>query len=315
MVTPYPTLNLSTISDIQSIRDKIIIVCGATASGKSSFAAQLSRNLDVVIINCDAVQVYKELPILTASPVMTSTNSSHKLYNIVSCSESFSVCDWLGLAHKEIDSCIAGRFQDLPSAHPQTPILVGGSGMYISALMDGMSSIPETKGEFRQRSRSLLEEVGIIKMYNMLKVIDPKLAAKLKSTDSQRIARGLEVFWQTGRKLSEWHDMGKTGHYRREDFFVILLSPPREELYCNINARFLLMLDGGLLREVAALSRETKHKAIGVKEVRAYLDGIMTLKVMIESVQQATRNYAKRQMTWFRNQIKPDIILKPSMVP
>ncbi len=287
-----------------AIKDKIVIICGPTASGKSKFASDLALLIDGIIINSDAVQVYKELPLLTSSPIIDQSSPPHKLYNIISCSsdsgKSFSVQNWLDLAYQEI---IFAKNAN------KTPIIVGGSGMYISSLLYGISYIPEITKDFQKQSQTLLEKIGIQSMHQMLMKIDSDLGAKVKENDKYRISRGLEVFWQTGLPLSYWHNKGRVSLYKRDDFYIISFLPIREVLYQNINQRFFMMLQQGVIEEVKKLKNIDHHKAIGFKEIKNYIDGITDIESMIYKVQQYTRNYAKRQMTWFRNQIEHDIAL------
>lgn len=280
--------------------DQIVIICGPTASGKSQLAVNIAKTLQGIIINGDAIQVYKELPILTSSPLTITPYVEHILYNIIPCSQAFSVQDWLNLAYNEISYAFQNK---------KRPIVVSGSGMYVKALIEGISYVPEISDFFRAKAGLLIKEIGVNEMYNLLAKADPELASRLKPTDSQRIMRGLEVFWQTNIPLSEWQKVARATHYQREKFFIVLLLPDRAKLYNNINQRFLQMLDLGVLQEVKALAKGVLHKAIGFKEIRAYLEETMTYSSMISIIQQLTRNYAKRQITWFRNQITPDIVL------
>jgi len=279
---------------------KIIIIGGATASGKSSLAVKLALDKDAVIINADSMQLYKELPIITAQPTAQEQQViSHKLYGTIQASEHCSVAKWINLARIEINEALAAN---------KTPILVGGTGMYIKSLIDGLSEIPDISDEIKQFSTKLMEKIGAEEFHKKLSEIDPIIANRLPTSDRQRMIRAYNVHQQTGITLSDWQKKPNKIFYPKESFKGIFLNIEREKLYDNCNKRFLKMLDEGALREVEQLMKQNLNpnlpacKALGVPEITTYLTGEYEKEEMIEKAQTATRQYAKRQLTWFKNQ-------------
>ena len=281
----------------------IIIIGGATASGKSGLALQMARGMDAVIINADSMQVYRELPVLTAQPSEAAhAEVPHALYGFLPASERCSVARWLASAKAEIDRALeAGK----------TPILVGGTGLYLRCLVQGIAVVPEIAEELRMQARALLEEIGNQQFHTLLAERDPPAAARLHPGDSQRMLRAWEVVAQTQVPLHEWQNRPQSPLYPRAMFRCYAVTLPREELYARCDARFLSMLGAGGLEEArafAALKLDPSlpaMKALGVPELLAFLEGKITREEAITRAQQATRNYAKRQLTWFNNQF-PD---------
>lgn len=285
----------------------IILIAGPTASGKSSVALHLGEILGGDIINADSMQVYRELEILTARPTCEDEERvPHYLYGICSVGELFSAARWCTLAAEQITRSLqAGR----------TPIVVGGTGLYFKALLEGLVAIPEIAEDVRARVRGDMAELGAQEMHRRLAECDPQIAARLEPADRQRIARALEVFHGTGKPLSAWQeaphegplaDAERAGHVHK---FVLL--PPRDWLYERCEQRFDAMLEGGALDEVGALANILASgadnlpalKALGVGDLSAYLRADMSLEAATERGKTATRQYAKRQYTWMRNQL------------
>lgn len=278
---------------------KINIITGATATGKTAYAITLANELNGIIINADSMQVYKEIPILTAQPSLDERNAAeHRLYGYISCNEHFSVGIWLEKAVSQIKDIISiGK----------TPILVGGTGMYLKSLIDGISSIPSISTETKKR---------VLEYNNLHKVLsksDPETAALLKPNDSQRILRALEVFEETGFSLSEWKKKPITPFFPRNNFNLIHVTLDREILYEKINKRFIKMLEAGAIEEVENLYKKfgdiNYPKANGIHEILSFLKGESSKDTMIAKTQQSSRNYAKRQLTFMRNQFDFNAII------
>jgi tRNA dimethylallyltransferase len=279
----------------------LYLIAGPTASGKSAQALELAQRLNGVIINADAMQCYRDLPVLTAQPDKKACQTvPHRLYEVLDLSESGSVAHWRQLAAQEIAQTVAqGRI----------PILVGGTGLYFKVLLDGISEIPFISNEIRQNIKAECAQLGLPGIRAKLAKLDPCSLAKIKPNDHQRLLRAYEVVTATGKPLSWWHASGQRSEVR-EQFTIMpqLIMPERETLYQNCDRRFLTMMEQGAVEEVRALlARQLDPtlpamKIIGVRELGAYLRGEWSQDEAIAKAQQATRNYAKRQLTWFRHQ-------------
>ena len=285
-----------------SATDKpILVIAGPTASGKSALAMDLAAEFNGVIINADSMQVYKELRILTARPSKADEDRvPHRLYGAVSASEPCSVGHWRDLAAREVaDVHAAGCL----------PVITGGTGMYLRALMHGLAAIPLVPTDIRREVQGLYDAEGGESALQALAEADPETASRLSPGDRQRVIRALEVYRATDQPLSYWLAEGNQGALTNVAFQALVLQPPREALYEHINERFIQMMDQGALDEVQALlvlgldPELPAMKAVGVRELGGYLDGKVPLDDAIAEAQQASRNYAKRQLTWFRNQI------------
>ncbi len=278
---------------------EIIIVGGPTASGKSKFALTIAKDYDSVIINADSMQVYKEIPIITAQPDKDQSNGiPHLLYGFLSAKESCSMALWIKHATTHIDKALKDG---------KTPILVGGTGMYLKCLMEGMSQIPDIDNKIRNETRHLFKQVGNDEFHKMLSKKDPVMGEKLPIGDSQRMIRAWEVFEQTGQSISELQESKKL-FYPQTMFKKYFINPERNILYQNCNNRLLEMIDNGAIEEVEKLAQQNLDpelpamKALGVPELLAYNKRECSLEEAVSQAQQSTRNYAKRQVTWFKNQ-------------
>ena len=276
-----------------------ILIAGATASGKSALALALAEQLNGCIINADSMQVYDTLHVLTARPPRQDLRRApHVLYGHVPVAAPYSVGAWQAAALAEIDAA---------TARGQRPILVGGTGLYFRSLTQGLADIPDIPEALRDGLRARAEAEGLAALYNELQAVDAALAARLPSTDKQRILRGLEVYEATGTPLTAWQEA--TPAAPLTDYTGILLMPERDWLYGRCNARFEAMLEDGALAEVETLwalnlpPDATALKALGVADLMALLHGEIDRETAMAQAQQATRRYAKRQMTWFRNQM------------
>lgn len=280
----------------------IILIVGPTASGKSSLALRLAEKMRGDVINADSMQVYRELRILTARPSEEDeSRAPHYLYGCRSIEEPFSVAEWCALAAAQIErSREAGR----------TPIVVGGTGLYFKALIEGLAEIPDVPDDIRREVRAAMDEKGSAILHIELAVCDPVLAARLEPGDRQRVSRGLEVYRATGKPLSYWQQLPTKGPLTEADeageICKAALLPPRDWLNARCESRFDLMIEAGALDEVAALPNAQSDlpalKALGVPPLAAFLAGTLTQDEAIERAVTATRQYAKRQYTWIRHQ-------------
>lgn len=278
-----------------------VLITGPTASGKSALALDLACRYNGTVINADSMQVYDTLRVLTARPpVEEEAAAPHRLYGHVSASRSYSTGEWL----RDVETLLRAL-----KAEGRLPVFVGGTGLYFRALTGGLSDMPEIDQDIRCRVRLRLKEEGPEALHAELGARDAETAAVLQPADGQRIVRALEVLEATGRSIRTFQ--GKAGPMlvdpARAAKFVVL--PEREVLHERINRRFGLMLDQGAQDEVQALlalklaDDLPVMKAIGVRDIAALIDGTMSRAEVEERGAAATRQYAKRQMTWFRNQM------------
>ncbi len=281
----------------------LILIGGPTAAGKSALALEIATRENGTIINADAMQVYSGLPLLTAQPEkQDKAKAPHELYEVFDAAEHSSVGRWLALAKVVIQRTVdAGR----------TPILIGGTGLYFKALSEGLADIPPIPDAVRMEAKELYACLGPDKFREALAKLDPESAKKLKPNDRQRLMRAYEVATHTGKPIGNWQNGNKSTIIGK--LFLVkhyLLMPPREQLYERCDGRFEQMIECGAIDEVKSLlTRQLDPdlpamKILGVREIAAYLRGEMSRDEAVKKAQQATRNYAKRQMTWFRNQWK-----------
>ncbi|MEE9301912.1 MAG: tRNA (adenosine(37)-N6)-dimethylallyltransferase MiaA [Alphaproteobacteria bacterium] len=277
----------------------LIVVAGPTASGKSALALTLAEALDGVVINADSVQLYRELRILSARPGPDEeARAPHRLYGVLPAGEACSAGRWRALAEGEIERCWReGRL----------PIVAGGTGLYLRALLKGLAPVPSIPEAVRRRARTLYAELGGPAFRAELARRDPEMAARLVAGDRQRLMRAFEVMEATGRSLADWQR--ETPEGIRAGLHVLLLDPPRAALYDACERRVERMIAEGALDELEALAGLELDpglpamKAVGVRELLAYLRGESALERAIAEAKKATRRYAKRQITWFRHQM------------
>jgi tRNA dimethylallyltransferase len=276
-----------------------LIVAGPTASGKSALALTLADRLGATVINADSMQVYRELRILTARPTPAEEAVvPHALYGVRPAREPGSAAWWRDEALAAMDAAwTAGR----------VPLLCGGTGLYFSSLIDGLSPMPPVSDAARQEARDTLKAIGPTALHTMLAAVDPATAARLRPTDSQRVARAWEIWRSSGRSLASWQADRPATQDTRYQFRAVLLDPPRELLREAIEHRFAAMLAAGALAEVQALIDLDLDLALpamrahGVPELAAYLGGKISIEEAARRVRLVTGQYAKRQMTWFRH--------------
>jgi tRNA dimethylallyltransferase len=295
------TSNSSETADLPPLA----LIAGPTASGKSDLAVRLAlaladRGKTAVVINADSAQVYADLAVLSARPSVDEMRGvPHRLFGTWDGAVACSAADWAEAAKAEV-----------AAAHGAgaVPILVGGTGLYIRTLLDGIAPVPPIDPAGRAEVRAL----STAEAYAALRQEDPARAAKLDAADSTRIARALEVVRSTGRTLAEWQERREGGIGDAATLHPAILLPDRVELYARCDLRFARMLDGGAVEEVSALlARELDPalpvmRAIGVAEIAGLIRGEWPREEALRRGAQATRNYAKRQYTWLRHQPPPE---------
>ncbi|MFP5330152.1 MAG: tRNA (adenosine(37)-N6)-dimethylallyltransferase MiaA [Alphaproteobacteria bacterium] len=277
----------------------VALIAGATASGKSALALALAERTGGVIVNADSAQLYRDLPVMSAAPGTADlSRAEHRLYGVRDGAEPCSAAEWAEMARVEIaDVHGSGRL----------PILVGGTGLYLRTLLYGIAPVPEIDS----RIRGTVREASVEENRARLERADPGAAAKLKPTDRTRIARALEVVLSTGRTLAQWQEEREGGIGEQIALRPLILLPPRPWLYERCDVRFEAMMARGAVEEVRALLARGLDpslpvmRAIGVREIAAMLAGDISRDEAIERGKQATRNYAKRQYTWFAHQPPP----------
>jgi tRNA dimethylallyltransferase len=279
---------------------RVIVITGPTASGKSALALALAEKHGGTVINADAMQTYDAFPILTAQPTAEErARAPHALYGVLPLSEALSAARWSALATAEVERA-------------SVPILCGGSGLYLRTLMQGISAIPDVPQALRDRANEDWKAMGAAAFRTRLGERDPEVVTRLKPGDRQRHVRAWEVLQATGRPLSAWQKgEGTPAPWR---FAVVLLAPEREWLRARIETRFDAMMKAGVIEE-ARRAFATKPdprwpglKAHGAPELFAHFRGELALDRVRQIAIDHTRQYAKRQMTWFRHQMTPDIV-------
>ena len=279
------------------LKSKIILVYGPTASGKSNFAIKLAKKIKGEIVNADSMQVYKELKILSARPLLKDyKNIKHHLYGFQSVKKNFSSGDWLKLVNKKI--------LDIKKKN-KTPILVGGTGLYFKAITEGLVNIPNIPIRLRSKIRLLHKKIGTKKFFLELIKLDPISKNFVKPSDTQRVIRAYEVKSFTKRSIYDWFKSTRSD-YENDDFFKIYIDFPRAELIKRIEDRTQDMIKNGAVSEVKKFIKlkvpkvKTASKAIGIAEIREYLKKKIEISEVIEKISIKTRQYAKRQSTWGR---------------
>lgn len=289
---------------------RVVIIAGPTASGKSALGVDLAEALGGIIINADSMQVYRDLPILTAQPdAADKARVPHRLYGFLDLDDACDAQRWAGLAAGEIAAILAAG---------DVPILVGGTGLYLRALTTGFSPMPEIPADIRETARALVAEKGAPAVHALLGERDPLSAERLKPTDRQRVARAWEVLAATGQPLSWWQEQPPVAPTIHR-FLNLVINPDRATLYEAVDGRFRAMVARGALDEVAAAERlpgkavAGGRKALGYPELAAAAGGTVPLETAILAAQQATRRYAKRQLTWFRHQVPNANFISPDL--
>jgi len=291
---------------------RVIVVTGPTASGKSALALALAEQRQGkgagTVINADAMQTYDAFPILTAQPTARErARVPHALYGVLPLSETLSAARWRTLASAEIARCLAAG---------RTPILCGGSGLYLRTLMQGIATIPDAAPKIREQANADWQALGPEAFRARLAEKDPAIIRRLQPGDRQRHVRAWEVAVATGRRLSDWQ-ADTTGPPTPWRFATILLAPERGWLRSRIESRFDAMLEQGVLAEVRQVFDRSPDprwpglKAHGAPELFRHFRGELPLEKARQIAIDHTRQYAKRQMTWFRHQMTPDLVVDP----
>ncbi len=284
------------------MKSRALLIAGPTASGKSALAATLAHKYGGMIINADSMQIYRDLSVLTARPTPDDeARFPHRLYGIMGHDEVCSAARWVSLARGAMDEAWA---QNL------LPIIVGGTGLYLRALTDGLADIPEIPEEIRSGARSLMAHLGPSKFHAELLARHPQAVQGIRPTDSQRLVRALEVYEATGHPLTYWHAKEtSTAENNATCWTRVALMPDRQHLHQAINRRFATMMANGALDEARAIARLGLNpglplsKVLGLRPLMAHLAGEMTLNEAVAQAQTDTRRYAKRQCTWIRTQM------------
>jgi tRNA dimethylallyltransferase len=299
------------------MKQKIIIISGPTASGKSGIALDLALRKEIVIINADSLQIYQGLGILSSQPTASDQEKAeHKLYSTLKFDQNSSVGIWLKL----VESTIKEVWQQ-----NKLPVIVGGTGMYISKLIEGINEIPAIDETIKKNSRDLFDEVGIENFRKELVNLG-EIEAKIQNLDKQRLIRVHEVLKQTGKSLFWWQNQPNKKLFDENIFTHINLNPNREELYKNCNLRFELMLKNGAIEEVRKLVENFSYrndeeyydeflitKTLGFTEIVDFLNKRISYEEVLKNAAQKTRNYAKRQLTWFRNQLQNKLVFEDNI--
>jgi tRNA dimethylallyltransferase len=289
-------------------KSKIILISGPTASGKSHFAIKLAKKIQGEIINADSMQVYKQLKVLSARPNPKNYQKiKHHLYGFHEVKKNFSTGDWLKLSIKKI--------KDIKK-RKKVPILVGGTGLYFKSLTDGLVKIPNIPIQFRNKIRKLHKDLGQKKFYQKLLKLDPNYKKNINPTDAQRSIRAYEVKLFTKKSLHEWFESTKS-NFMDEEFYKIYIDYPRQDLIKRIATRTDEMLKSGAIPEVKRFIKlnvkkdKSVNKAIGIGEIKEFLRNKKKLSDISEKISIKTRQYAKRQSTWARGNMKSWLKLMP----
>lgn len=296
------------MNNAKTDKQTIYIIAGPTASGKSARAIELAEEINGVIINCDSMQIYDGLHVLTAQPPEDDLRRvPHKLYSHLHPNDACSAGSWRELVEPLIHDTLA---------EGKAPIIVGGSGLYIKALTEGLSPMPDVPQDIRDNVVNRYNTIGARAFYEELQKRDSEMAARFHTNHKARIIRAMEVLEATGKSLSEWQKLERLSPPDHWDFNIEIIIPERPEQHKRCDARFLWMMENGALEDVETFARRVKNgevhtnvpldKALGYKQLLAYINGELSKDDAITQAQAKTRQYAKQQVTWFRNQLMPE---------
>ena len=281
------------------MNQNLLFICGPTGVGKSSLALRLAKKINGVIINSDSMQIYSNLEILTARPSKKDYEiAKHELYGYVSGSERYNVAKWCNDILRIIT---LNKKNNIPS------IIVGGTGMYINSLLNGLIDLPPILEKYKDESKYLIESAGLDNFVKLIIDIDSEALTNISHNDSLRLRRIWEIYKSTGITFTEWKKKQNKKFLINTNYNLYLFIPPREQIYQNVNLRFVKMIEGGAIEEVKKLKSLNLDKSLpimrahGVPEILNYLDNNKPLDVCIDRGQQVTRNYVKRQLTWWRS--------------
>lgn len=278
-------------------KPKVIVICGPTASGKTSLSIELAKQINGEIVSCDSMQIYKDMTIGTAKPTKEEMDGiKHYLLDFVSPDQRYSVAEYKKDAENAIEKIIS---------EGKVPIVVGGTGLYLEALIYNIEyqNIEEDM-EYRNKLYEIEREQGLSKLYEMASKIDSKAMEKISPNDKKRICRVLEIYHLTGKTKTELEEESRKNE-PKYNYKLFGITMDREKLYERINLRVDIMINQGLLDEVKNLLEKynnfpTAMQGLGYKEVVEYLNGLITKDEMIDKIKMETRRYAKRQITWFK---------------
>ena len=293
------------------LKSKIILIHGPTASGKSKFAIKLAKKISGQIINADSMQVYKDLNIITARPSKKDQQKiKHHLYGFQNAKKNFSTGDWLKLVNEKILYCKKSK---------KIPIIVGGTGLYFKALTDGLVNIPKIPINFRNKVRNLHKRIGQKNFFLKLLHIDPLIEDRINPLDAQRSIRAYEIKSFTKKSMISWFKNTKSD-YDHNDFFKICIDFPRKDLIERINTRSENMIKLGAILEVKKFIKlgvpknKSLSKAIGICEIKQFIQKKIQREQLIEKISIKTRQYAKRQSTWARGNMQNWIKMNPTVL-
>jgi tRNA dimethylallyltransferase len=298
-VLGHKVLNALKLMNLDAVQ--AVLIAGPTASGKSALAAELAEKLGAAAINADSMQVYADLPILSAQPTPREKAAApHLLFGHIGAERNYSVGQWRDDARAALDECRAQKL---------LPVFVGGTGLYFKALLQGLSEIPAVPAAVRARVRSESDGVAPAELHARLARLDPETAARLRPTDPQRIIRALEIFAATGEPLARFQGARQAPLLEAARCKCIFLAPQRPALNARVNARFERMVAGGAIDEARRLLARgldpalPAMRAVGVPGLLDYLRGLCSLEEAVERGQRDSRRYAKRQFTFARTQL------------
>jgi len=290
---------------------RVVVIAGPTASGKSGLALKIAKALNGVIINADSQQLYSSFKVLTSRPTSKDEGEvEHRLYGFLGPNETSSLKTWADNASKEIM-----RTLDLGSL----PIIVGGTGLYIKGLMDGFAAIPTVPDQVRFQAKDIINNKGLPYLYSLLVRKDPVSRERLQPNDVQRVSRAWEVVEFTGFPMHYWHSRPNVKLLDGFRFYSLSMSPVRAELYKACDQRFHRMMASGALNEVEKLLVDGTSidapvmRALGAKELAQFIGGEIDLETATKAAQQRTRQYAKRQTTWFKNQFNASKVINKKL--
>jgi len=282
----------------------VFIIGGPTASGKSKLAMDLAQQFRGEIVNGDSMQVYRNFKILTSHPSSQDMQKiKHHLYNYVFTNSNFNAVEWLKNAIYIIEGIISRN---------KTPIVVGGSGLYLEFLLKGVNKLPDISFKTKKKAQEILNKMRKKEVFDLVKKIDPTYALKINIADNFRITKVLEIFLETNKNITYFHSKKRNLH--DFNFYKILNLPNKKKVNQNIHNRLDLMIHEGLINEIrehrSLVQNCNIEKAIGYKEIISYLDGIISLDEAKKLILKNTKNFAKRQYTWFKNRFYEDIKLE-----
>ena len=281
------------------MNNSIFFITGPTAIGKSDLAIKLCKEINGEIINDDSMQIYRELKVITARPTNIDIKLiKHHLYGYVSGSERYNVEKWCNDAKNIIESLFKNNV---------TPIFVGGTGLYIDTLINGITSIPSIPESIKKESNNLFDKIGLDSFFDLIKEIDINAVNNISKNDTQRLKRIWEVYKFTGKKFSLWKDNKNKKFLDNIEYKIILFLPDRTKNYNRVNKRVESMIENGAVHEIENLlkynysSKLPIMRAHGVPEISSYLQKKVTLEECINNIQLVTRHYVKRQNTWWKS--------------